>query len=367
MKRLLGITCLSSVTCFAAGVSPVSAGDSPLRLFVPDGQVKSHPLRVFVTKAVQEADLPRLDLYAPHTIDGAQLGGVHGWKPKLVAPGQQWTDVVDGQAVARDGTLLMFDLSTYPMPGWKPMARVTPVLRWGEAPGTCVVVGSQDIYLGHLQVAVAWTAAMLVVLTAAIGLAARRKTGHMRYLLCGPDHYFSLWRVQLTAWTLAVGGMVFCFGMIRMAVPHIPDSLVALMGLSLATGAVSAAKARTDADRKTLVPADGAAAGAGMNPGLPAFADLISDYSEPLSRVVLSIPKAQMLFWTVVILVLFITKTILDGQLWEVPWELVALTGFSQAGYVGDKFTKGQPVTSVSPAPPGGGGGAAASGGVARG
>jgi hypothetical protein len=65
-----------------------------------------------------------------------------------VAPGQSWTDGVDGQAVASRGTLLLFDLNTYPMPGWKPMARVTPVLRWGKEPGPHIAVGAQDIYVG---------------------------------------------------------------------------------------------------------------------------------------------------------------------------------------------------------------------------
>jgi hypothetical protein len=52
----------------------------------------------------------------------------------------------------------------------------------------------------------------------------------------------------------------------------------------------------------------------------------------------LSLAKAQMLFWTVLLLLLFITKSILDGEIWEVPWGLVALMGFSQAGYLAPKL-----------------------------
>jgi hypothetical protein len=37
------------------------------------------------------------------------------------------------------------------------------------------------------------------------------------------------------------------------------------------------------------------------------------------------------------ILVLFVVKSVLRGELWEVPWEVVTLTGVSQAGYLGDK------------------------------
>jgi hypothetical protein len=44
-----------------------------------------------------------------------------------------------------------------------------------------------------------------------------------------------------------------------------------------------------------------------------------------------------MFIWTGVVLVLFVTKSILSGQVWEVPWAMVALMGISQAGYVSPK------------------------------
>jgi len=52
----------------------------------------------------------------------------------------------------------------------------------------------------------------------------------------------------------------------------------------------------------------------------------------------LSLSKAQMLFWTILLLVIFVSKSILDGAIWEVPWPLVALMGFSQAGYLAPKL-----------------------------
>jgi hypothetical protein len=52
----------------------------------------------------------------------------------------------------------------------------------------------------------------------------------------------------------------------------------------------------------------------------------------------LSLAKAQMVLWTIVMVVLFVVKSLLLGALWEVPWQMVALTGFSQGGYIGDKF-----------------------------
>jgi len=48
--------------------------------------------------------------------------------------------------------------------------------------------------------------------------------------------------------------------------------------------------------------------------------------------------KAQMLFWTL-LLVIFVSKSILDGVIWDVPWPLAALMGFIQAGYLAPKLT----------------------------
>ena len=55
-----------------------------------------------------------------------------------------------------------------------------------------------------------------------------------------------------------------------------------------------------------------------------------------------------MLFWTGLLLVLFVSKSILEGGIWEVPWPLVALMGFSQAGYLAPKVAD----TTTPPANP---------------
>ena len=65
----------------------------------------------------------------------------------------------------------------------------------------------------------------------------------------------------------------------------------------------------------------------------------------------LSLAKAQMLFWTVLLLVLFVSKSILEGGIWEVPWPLVALMGFSQAGYLAPKVADTTTPPANPPAP----------------
>ena len=49
-----------------------------------------------------------------------------------------------------------------------------------------------------------------------------------------------------------------------------------------------------------------------------------------------------MVFWTGIMLVLFVVKSILNGYLWEIPWEMVSFMGMSQAGYLAPKILSAQ-------------------------
>ena len=48
-----------------------------------------------------------------------------------------------------------------------------------------------------------------------------------------------------------------------------------------------------------------------------------------------SLAKAQLLFWTVITIIIFITKSALEGQLWNIPYQLVLLMGLSQVTLLG--------------------------------
>ena len=61
-------------------------------------------------------------------------------------------------------------------------------------------------------------------------------------------------------------------------------------------------------------------------------------------------PKAQMILWTLLLIVLFVSKSVLDGEIWDIPWALVALMGFSQAGFLAPKFTDAPSASSATPA-----------------
>jgi hypothetical protein len=329
------------------------AGDVLPQLFVPDGQLLSRPIQIYISSTNLNRSMnPVLRLvgfYPPHR---AGSSDTNVWNPFFVAGGQSWTENVSGQTVSREGTFLLFDLNDYPLAGYKSTTRVMPILTWNwagtdDATSMTTVVGN-PVYLGKRWMAAGWTFIAVGTLVAIIYCLCNIKTAERKHLkgvmslISGPDNYLSLWRTQLVAWTLAVGSMVFFFGVIQLQVPRIPDSLVALMGMSVATGGLSAIAARS----KQKYQDDTAESTEGPEKNhKPEFSDLISSYNQDLKVVVLSVPKAQMLFWTGIILILFVAKSILTGELWDVPWEMVTLTGVSQAGYVSDKALQAKPAS----------------------
>jgi len=332
---------LAFLTCGIA--SGEVEATKPPHMYVPDGQLKGDWFEVFITEEITEKMTPQLYIYP------ATGAAERDWtnSPMFTGnpyPHQQWQEQRDGKPISFEGTLILFNLSDYRIPPFKSAVRSTPSLVWyptGTNDEYRWAIYSNAVYIGDKLHALLLTAIVVMISLLIIGFWARAKSTRRlaRMLISGPDGYLSLWRTQLAAWTVAIGSMVFFFGIVRLRVPELPDSLVALMGMSLLTGGLSSAKSHSDAAVRTAKKQPPVA----ENPGRPALPDLIGDYDEGTGRVLLSLQKAQMAFWTILMLLLFVGKTVAEGQLWEVPWQLVALTGFSQAGYIGDKFAKGSP------------------------
>jgi hypothetical protein len=328
---------------FLLPLAALRGKDAKPALYIPEGQLLSQPVMVYVANTNLAADSePMLLLTGLHAITQPTESEEMRWTPRVVAPGQDWTEVVAGKTIAREGTLLIFDLNAYQVPWFKAAIRLNPSLSWNPGStnqnSTTPPLYGHSVYLGRISAAIFWTFIVVGTLVTLIWVWSVRKKQSAVYLISGEDGYLSLWRTQLVAWTLAVGSLVFCFGLIRLEVPHIPETLVALMGMSVATGGLSSMSARSLRRaqlRDGLMPKP--------NPESPHLSDLISSYSSAFHEVELSVPKAQMVFWTGIILVLFVAKSLLMGGLWEVPWEMVALTGVSQIGYVTDKAAKQHP------------------------
>ena len=313
-----------------SAAAPAAGSEPTCRIYVPDGQLKSHSIRVYVTRDIQSSQNPRLRLLRSHAVTKKAVDEAAFWEPGVVAPGQEWIELVDGQQVRRAGTLLLFDISQLDF-GVKAMVRVMPVVSWTEGGNARIAVAASEVNIGNIVAASGWTAVIVILaLSAIMGLSSRAGSSPLE-LLTGVDGRLSLAQTQIACWTMMVGGVVLGYGLIRLDIPNIPPSVVVLMGASLATGGIGFFQ---DAQKHQ------AAVNAGVAPPRRAWAwgDLVRVFptgSEPE----LSLAKAQMVFWTVLLLVLFVAKSILDGAIWEVPWALVALMGFSQAGYLAPKLT----------------------------
>ncbi len=330
------------------------------QMYVPDGQLKSHIFRIFVTEEITSEMQPKLRFEKGHVFTTPNEKEQQLWEARVV-PNQVWLEQVNGQTVQLQGTLLLFDLSSFPVAFPKPAVRLIPTLTWKDPAKKGgedrMLMGGSAVYLADLRNAVVLTCFLIVLVVVMLAIWAAKKKKSAIWLICGPDGYMSLWRTQLAAWTIVVGAMVFCFGMIRLAVPNIPETLIALMGMSLLTGGVGAARARSAPEVKPEQVAEGDKKG-------PRLADLISAWDG--RQVQLSLPKAQMVFWTILMLVLFVSKTLVEGELWDIPWQLVALTGFSQAGYIGDKFINTSPRPGDQAQTGSGGTSASTTGGTAQ-
>jgi hypothetical protein len=312
-----------------AEATPPAAIEPSAKIYMPDGQLESHSIRVYMTRDIALSQNPKLRLLRSHAVTKRAVAEARSWEPGVVAPGQEWMELVEGQQVRRSGTLLLFDLSPIDFE-FKPMLRVMPVVSWTEGSVERIAVGSREVNVGEIVAAAAWTVLVVGFAVMAVIVMSWRAGGNPLLLLAGVDGHLSLAQTQIACWTVAVAGIVLGYGLIRLDIPNIPASLLALMGASLATGGIAFFQ---DSQKQQ------AAADAGVAPvrRTLALGDLIRVFpaGQPPE---LSLAKAQMLFWTVLLLVLFISKSILDGAIWEVPWALVALMGFSQAGYLAPKL-----------------------------
>lgn len=302
-----------------------------LRVFMPDGQLKSHSIRVYVARDIPSTQKVRLRLLRPHPVTkgrAAKVGDIVV-EPLVVAPNQEWIETVDGQQVSRLGTLLLFDISNIDFE-YKAMIRFMPVVTWEEAGVTQVAAGDHEVNVGNSVAVIGWTLLIVGLALLLVVVLSYRAKNNPILLLTGVDGHLSLSQTQIACWTVAIGSVVLGYGFIKLEIPNIPLSLLALMGASLATGGIGYFK---DEQKQQ----------AAINNGVNAvnrqwaMSDLIYTFPTGDAAPEPSLSKTQMLFWTVLILVMFVSKSILDGVVWEVPWPIVALMGFSQAGYLAPK------------------------------
>ena len=336
-RLLTGILCL---VLLPWGAVHAADGSEAVRLYMDDGQLISHPVRLFVTAEVPLGARPCLRLLTRHAISRADPKERDCLAPFVVATGQSREVPAAGQAILTRGTLMVFDLSRFPIPWYKAMVRVDPVLEWGAvAPGAGkgrvgprqLALATRPVNLGNPVGAYGWTLLVIFSLVVGIDRLCRRRGRAGWEMLTTPAGKLSLAKTQVVLWTLAVGAVVLAYGLIRLEVPQIPESLLALMAMALGTGGISYVKA---SGRETA-PAETIEASRRARPSL---CDLLCDVPPGGAGEVLSVARAQMVFWTLLVLLIFVVKSLLDGVIWAVPWEMVGLMGMSQVGYLAPKL-----------------------------
>ena len=344
------------------------AQELPHRLIVPDGQLKSDWVQVFVPGvALTKSMDPSLRLLRPGgktSITDKKIVFI----PEETAPNQGWSEKKGKRDRLTPGTLLLFDLSDFDIPYWLTGRRVLPILEWKipaksdtvETPARTVgiAVCRNEVYLSNAIGTIIWTLAFLVAVFVLIYFLTKTDEKKMWGLICTKDGRLSLSLTQMALWTLAVGSVVMGFAMMKLRVPEIPNSLLLLMVFATLTSTGGHYQSYA---LKRLQEKVGNSGNEGKNKKervKPTDKSLANEQEtddqnsnrtfRPNFKTLLTIPsktgdedpvfaKAQMLFWTILTIIIFLFKTIGEGRLWDVPVELVFLMGISQAGFLGRK------------------------------
>ncbi len=326
------------------------ADDESLGMYMPDGQITSRVVRVYLYNWDLSYEMnPRLVLgklgkadsenVSDRLTDNVQYSAIE------VIPDQRWTEMREGESFERQshGTVILFDLSKQSVPFYKPGQRFLPILLWNEnvqagrkvdAKSQIQVISKEDVYLRGRAGILIWTVLVLLIFLGLVYLITMRAERGMLGILCTANGRISVGLTQMALWTLVVGAMVLGFGLMQLTVPEIPLTLIILIGMSYATSAIS---------HYQTYRLQGVMASASQERE-PRLSDLVSiptiittDKGDAKETEDQSLAKAQLLFWTVITLVIIAMKTIAEGQLWAIPETLVFLMGFSQIGYLARK------------------------------
>lgn len=315
-------------------------------LIMADGQLRSHPVKVFVANAniitEMKPELYLIGIYQSTRIQfGDMLNSAHPFKPYQVASDQTMSYNIDGIPITLTGTMMIFSLDTIKMKINDAGMRVLPVLRWisketktkdGKTEIEYTkVISENEIYIGNGIGAIFYTIILLIVITLIIFAFEWVRKKRPLDVIRTYDGNISLSLTQMALWTLAVGAMVFAFGLMHLDVPDIPDSLIVLMGLSVATGAVGHYQTHMlkDLDKSLGREINNKKSSKKYFSGLASIINITIENKEYPS-----IAKAQYLFWTLTTIILFVYKSAVEGRLWSVPEELVFLMGISQGSYL---------------------------------
>lgn len=158
-----------------------------------------------------------------------------------------------------------------------------------------------------------------------------------------PGGTYSVSRFQVWLWTVVI---VFSYGYLNLRVgPEVafPDSIWALLGISVASISVATTVAvRKDKEKESEAkaaaptpPATGATPAAPPPSAKVRPGPLTSMLSDPDGHP--SIMRLQMFVWTAATVFFFLRQVFATSTMWDVPSSLLILMGISHTGYLLDK------------------------------
>lgn len=128
-------------------------------LKMADGQLQSHPVKIFVADASITKEMkPTLELIGlkkqKYDSTGKPTPVRYYFEPKTVAVNQTVAYEVDETSITYTGTILLFDFKNLDIPFYETGLRVLPVLRWIPKKDSLnndagIAIGEKEIYLGN--------------------------------------------------------------------------------------------------------------------------------------------------------------------------------------------------------------------------
>lgn len=313
-----------------------------MEVYMPDGQLISRHVRIYISDtAIVEEMKPCLRFLL--------INKTYTDKLEPIEIAQDQTYKIPESLGTSSGTLLIFNIpeSILTIPYYKSCTRVCPIIEWIEKANQRKIVSEYFIVLGNGFGAVFWTIIIFLIFIFISLVITWTDEQKIWGLIRTVDGTVSMSLFQMALWTIVIGLMVLAYGLLQLRVPNIPQTLIWLMVFSSFT-TVSGRWQALRADKKfttekKVIQAIPSAEISKIMVWRSLFYQKPPLYVKEGNKYVAkyeedpSLAKAQIFFWTLTTLIIFLVNSILQGQLWDIPEELVFLMGVSQATYLGGK------------------------------
>jgi len=344
-------------------------------IIVLESQIVNEYFEVFITStAIYDTMYPKLYLLNPVIEKGNSSKPTKAnrfYEPSYIIRDYIMTVKIDSTDKEKQkiGSLLFFDVSDLNIPKYIPGVTVKPIINYTDhikskdTSGIKVerkdisITTDKNILIGNRFGARFWTFISFVAFFLFLFLLTKNDGKPILGLACTKENTLSMSLMQLAIWTIVVGFMVLTFGLIQHKIPHIPNSVLVLLSASAVTGVLGHIQSNKYLKTSQKIIGKTSNNNGGNNGdkevydyydyklkwriNLKKFSGLLqtmfyfpdsSQYSRRNNEP--SLAKAQIFFWTLVTIILFIVKSNREGELWDIPDQFIALMGLSQITFL---------------------------------